>query len=569
MPRLAAGLSLFAGGGCSILLAVAACAGALAVPAGALGRTAGAPAGPGNTAAAAGKHLQADEQQPFPSPRWQDTVGPVALSSPTVAEIDGTTALVFADESGYVYVVDASTGHPLPGWPQPVTLGGSTPSAIESSPTVAYLDGSHEPPSIIVGAGSSYVSNQNGGLEAFRADGSVRFVFHTQDTFNEWTGEPKPSGYDNAVFSTPAVGDLTGDGQQDIVFGSWDHKIYALAPGGSLLPGFPIDNEDTVWSSPALYHVRGRGKAEDLFIGADASGRNGCFGGWVMDYSYADGAPHLRWEQCEQQTIWSSPALGPLGPSGTPAVVVGTGFGEKPPYKEGTDRVYAFDARTGATLPGWPVTTAGPAFGSPAIGLLPGSSQPAVVDTSWCVGCAGPSPGVSMVYAWSASGSTLWSQTLEGGQDFASPVLVDLSGDGSNDVVVGSSAGLYPLDGASGAFLFQTGETSAINNCSVQSTPAVADVAGSWQLFETCGGPQEVTKTGRLIDYPLPDVPGTPPPWPMWRGDAVHDGVAWPAIAAEAHLRRTSAQLRGARARAPAAARSASPTTKQAASSGR
>ena len=34
----------------------------------------------------------------FPAPSWIDTVGPIALSSPTVATIEGVTAVVFASE---------------------------------------------------------------------------------------------------------------------------------------------------------------------------------------------------------------------------------------------------------------------------------------------------------------------------------------------------------------------------------------------------------------------------------------------------------------------------------------
>jgi hypothetical protein len=72
---------------------------------------------------------------------------------------------------------------------------------------------------------------------------------------------------------------------------------------------------------------------------------------------------------------------------------------------------------------------------------------------------------------------------------------------------------------------------SAINNCSMQNAPAVAYVDGvgqtpGWYVFETCGGPQQLTATGRLFSYPLPAVPGAFPPWPMWRENAVHDGVA-------------------------------------------
>ncbi|HVB07287.1 MAG TPA: hypothetical protein VNF07_13675 [Acidimicrobiales bacterium] len=490
------------------------------------------PAGASGVPQAAPLPGHVDATAVFPSPTWTDMVGPIALSSPTVATIDGTQAVVFASEDGEVYVVDANSGANLPGWPQPVTLSGGAPTAIESSPTVAYLDGPGKPPTILIGAGSTYAKNQQGGLVAFRVNGTVRFTFHTRDVFNEWnagSGPPSPDGFDEGVFSTPAVGDITGNGQQDIVFGSYDHNLYALTPKGRLVPGYPLDTEDTIWSSPALAHVRGRGSKEDIFIGGDATGRKGCYGGFVYDVSYARNKPRIRWQHCENQTIWSSPALGVLNSSGRLAVVVGTGFGEPPPYKSDSYKLFAFYAATGTTVAGWPVATMGPTFGSPAIGPLGTSGATAVVDTSWCMSCAA-SPGSSTVTAWSGSGSQLWSQTLRGAQDFSSPVLADLAGSGDTDVLVGSPTGLFPLDGTSGAFLYGTSTALALNTCSMQGAPAVADVGGSgpgagWHLFESCGGPLEIIATGRLIDYPLPAAPLAPPPWPMWRGPA-SDGVA-------------------------------------------
>ncbi len=485
----------------------------------------------------------------FPAPAWVDTVGPVAFSSPTVATIGGTQVVVFGSESGYVYVVNAATGANMPGWPEPADIAPGVPTAIESSPTVAYLDGPDKPPTIIVGAGSTYVRDQQGGLIAFNANGTVRFVFHTQDIYNEWTNAPYPDGYDEAVFSTPAVGDITGDGQQDIVFGSWDHELYAITPDGTLVPGFPFQTEDTIWSSPALFHVRGPSGAEDIFTGGDASGRDGCHGGFVYDFTYRAGAPRLVWQHCEQQTVWSSPAVGVINSTGRPAVVVGTGFGYPPPYTSGSDKVFAYYADNGARVAGWPVTTAGPVFGSPAIGVLAGTSTPDVVDTSWCVACTvSSSVGSSYVYAWSGTGQRLWRTTVSGPDDFASPILVDLTGSGSNDVVVGSAGGLYPLDGATGAFMFGTSAADPINTCSDQNAPTVADVTGSgpgtgWRLFETCGGPHEVTGTGKLFDYPLPATPGTPPPWPTWRQDSTHSGVATSTLGLEPPVGTAASQL--------------------------
>ena len=106
-------------------------------------------------------------------------LGPDFMSSPVIATIDDVKAVVLATLSGEIYVVNARTGAELPGWPQFVHINSPTPTGVDSSPAVAYLDGPDKPPSIIVGAGSLYRRDQQGGLEAFYANGRVRFVFQT------------------------------------------------------------------------------------------------------------------------------------------------------------------------------------------------------------------------------------------------------------------------------------------------------------------------------------------------------------------------------------------------------
>src|SRR5271166_4831830 len=217
-------------------------------------------------------------------------MGSVWMSSPAVATIDGVKAVVQATLSGEIYVVNAKTGRELPGWPEWVHINSSSPTAVDSSPAVAYLDGPDKPPSIIVGAGSLWKPDQQGGLEAFYANGKVRFVFQTQRTFNPWGNGP--NDYSDPVFSTPAVGDITGTGQLDIVFGSYDHNIYALQPNGHLVPGFPIERADTIWSSPTLADTSYTGR-DDIIMGGDASGWQGCYGGWLVDYRYSGSRPNL------------------------------------------------------------------------------------------------------------------------------------------------------------------------------------------------------------------------------------------------------------------------------------
>ncbi len=139
-----------------------------------------------------------------------------------------------------------------------------------------------------------------------------------------------------------------------------------------------------------------------------------------------------------------------------------------------------------------------------------------IVDESWGLSCSFPSQGASTVYEISATGGILWQTQLEGSDDFSSPALVDLTGSGVTDVLIGSSAGLYPLSGADGSFLFGTTELSAINNCSMQNAPAVAYVDGlgqtpGWRVFETCGGTPGAHADRTTLQLPTPRDTGDDP----------------------------------------------------------
>jgi hypothetical protein len=607
----------------------------------------GAAAGPGSCVTnpqqpAPGVKLPPKPAGFFPLATWGVvTAGPIHESSPTVADalvpsaggaLVPETIAVFGDEAGEVYVVNAATCEVLPGWPRLMSAPAGTHAAIESTPALAWFQGPRQAPTVIVGAGSTWVRSPVGEVEAFDLSARLlwKFVVH-----------PTP-GNNNGVFSSPAVGPVVPHTGDDVVFGSWDYYLYVLDSTGQVLAKYY--NAETIWSSPALYRLPGR-STDDVFVGLDKSqtNRGGCIGGFFVELRYgrvpADqiglgypggttnpkaraqaprtGLYVVNQSACQGaskpgahgQAVWSSPAIGDL--DGWLVAAVGTSFYDQP-YGPGTDDLYVYPVVALSAVPSalvdhphsvgdfewqplWIGETRGPVLGSPAIGDLAGpdgSTVPALVDTSF-VCTDGPVPGTasagvltdrqprqtftrcsdekfSDVDAWTppaasgstgatgASGSTgatgasgssyaaqtplrlLWTQQLNGPDDLGSPVLVPLLGEEGNDVLVGAGGGMYPLSGANGSFLYQTQTADVLlsihSSCIMFNTPAVADVLGpgpytGWYVFQTCDIGLSST-TGGFYAFPLPKAPGSPPAWPMFRGFADHDAVAWSTLPA-------------------------------------
>ena len=488
---------------------------------------------------------QAARSVPFEKAWELEISGLNMSSSPVIADIDsdGRNEIVFGHRDGKLraYEADGSLK-----WEAPAVPGASqepcqqqfTPSAIDSSPAVADIDGDGVFEVIVgVGSASAGARDQNGSVIAFDGrTGRIEWTFkQSRDTGNIWDGAtPELDGWCEATYATPAIGDVDGNGAVDIVFGSYDFYIWAIDGSGNPLPGFPLNNDDTIWSSPALFDVDNDGDVE-IFIGGDSTpaGYVDHLGGIFRAIDYRDGAPVITWTREANDVFHSSPAIGDINGDGRFEAVTGTGDNWFIECKQrgnqlcgpndGSDnsKVWAFHLDDGSDVAGWPVSAGGTVWSSPSIGDVDADGQPEVVVGS----------DDKRVYAWNGDGSLQWSTKPQfahlGDGDLVrgSPVIADLDGDADQDVAIGTSKGLALLDGRTGSELeanvYWKGRMSFAY--SHQTAPAVGELNGERVIVFVANFP-DLTKT-RVAAYKLPPS-ATRDAWPMFRHGPTRLGTA-------------------------------------------
>ncbi len=488
--------------------------------------------------------------------------------SPTLADLnnDGKLDIVVGTNDGKLYAIN-HTGKLLFGvnlhtiiTEAATKAGGETPenlSPIMSAPAVADINGDGKP-EVIATIGGQLASKSHGGIVVLDNQGRVlngwprltcRAHYHKDDT----AFDPRKTGADfscpaahsgdvyfKGAATSPAIGDITGDGQPEIVYGAFDHFVYARHIDGSLVDGWPQWMMDTVWSSPALADMN-RDGVLDVLIGVDAhsmrfdAGKLGEryiteVGGYLYVFN-GDGT--MQWRKHQDETVQSSPAVGDLDNDGLPEVVVGSGTAYHTEHESHSKYVTAWN-HDGSLL--WERTTVSAMRGSPALGDIDGDGKLEVAIATWS-----DDSSERLLYALEGeSGVVKWQKpvySLIGKRDhvgaWGSPILGDYNGDGVDDVFIGVGWEIAVLHGQTGRQFTSTGEGDRAEKPSYQgdytidNLPALGDIDGDGKLelvsaSATRGGGQSQINAWDLNES------SDHTSWPMFHQNARHQGSLLP-----------------------------------------
>jgi len=470
-------------------------------------------------------------------------IGIVRFSSPAVVRLglvaDNIKDIIVGTTTGYVVAYHGDGTFLWARKTGDIAMGGK--------PAVADIDGDGTL-EIVVGAGAASVIG--GGLHVLRADGTLKCSFTDLD--------PNRGG----IYSSPALGrlDAARPDEMQIVVGSFDMHVRAFRPDCSVWwsKGVSDDVIDTIWSSPALVDLDRDGQL-DVIIGQDSgqatlpNGRH--VGGQVRAFR-GTGAGELAGFPIQlDDVVYSSPAIGDIRGTGQPSIV--TGFGRcwdmhscapGGAVQDVSTYVYGWNA-DGTPMPGWPypVPNQSARTISPALADLDGDGKLETIIGNLIKTNATDKDGYVHVIRSDGTPFPGWPKLSETAATcaennnwldaFASPIAVDLDGDGRAEIVEPSAGYLHVWD-RSGTQLSRV----APDVCAASpdptryqmqgrfaffSTPTAADLHGDGKIVLIVGGASGGGTTGALYAWKFPNSAATPAnmPWPEFRHDARNTGV--------------------------------------------
>lgn len=460
---------------------------------------------------------------------------------------DGFKEIVVGDVKGVLYVVSWTGSSWAVVWSRQTNLdieAANPPTRtqdnnIRSSPAVADLDGNGRL-EIVIGVGGDVHSanpadKRNGGILVYTHISSNPWQFsliasRSPDGTSGWPqpckdevgGDPgcgycRPDGFWDGVWPTPALGDIDGDGDLEIVYLGIDRFLYAWHHDGRLVNGWPINLPvDGGLSSPALGDLDLDGLPE-IVVGTmspptpELSWKEATL--WAVN---GDATMVLGFPVRAEQILLSSPALGDIDRDGRLEIVIASGYGT--PGRQ--NLVYAWN-HDGTPVPGWPVEALGASvvMAPPALGDIDNDGEIEIV-----VGCGnGYQPNsCDKLYAWNPNGTPVngfplsLSSRMSGFTAMPySPVLADIDADGTVEILMGRLGdwAITVVDPIQRTHEWTSHQTPG----GLLASPVVDDIDRDGRLETVIGG----------IDYNYGNERGAVYIWDE-TGSATREATPWP-----------------------------------------
>lgn len=443
-----------------------------------------------------------NEADPFPAASGE--------GSAKLADLDGDADLevVYADADGLLHAFQED-GTELPGYP--VQLGvlrgldAAAPSHILGSRAYAmgFVPSDDVASSVVAASAAIGDLNGDGTLEIVTAtmEGDV-FAFHAPDA-TPVTGWPVglpdvPSGdtlrggppsrehiVERGIFGAPALYDLDGDGNLEVIVAGFDGKVHVFRHDGSIQPGFPVElvarelwmdpaaaKSGRIMTSPAIGDANGDG-IPDIAVGSNEEGDDSNTGAVHLVHGdgnmHPGGPEHAGWPividsfhllPLVGEGVTSPLSMADVNRDGRPDIAMAGAAGRitivdamQPPRMPGdsAEAIVILDSSYRGPLSNITDGIDKPmlnTFAAGAFGDLNGDGQPDFVTggagLKLAANLAGGwenQPFSHQVGVWDTMGGKMlpgFPQRIEDYMFFVNPSVADVSGDNYPEVVIGS-----------------------------------------------------------------------------------------------------------------------------------